>query len=216
MSSSIRQESKDENQSRLSSERQMLLHHDLYMKLLSAGGKVPVGPEGVFTCSRCGNSYARPHSLNRHLRFECGEVVLNGSLSLLMSSDIVKSRLGDCGVAIDFLQETTSVSNSSNVKYQYKQYEDTELNLWLSVNNSSEDKESCNYRCEHCGKSYLRKRTLSRHRRYDCGTEPRFTCSLCGVRVRRRYALTGHLMGIHGIDREQAESCIPAMFHKQP
>nr|CAD7257413.1 unnamed protein product [Timema shepardi] len=83
---------------------------------------------------------------------------------------------------------------------QNKQYEDTELNLWLSVNNSSEDKESCNYRCEHCGKSYLRKRTLSRHRRYDCGTEPRFTCSLCGVRVRRRYALTGHLMGIHGID----------------
>lgn len=27
---------------------------------------------GAYTCERCGNSYARPHSLNRHVRFECG------------------------------------------------------------------------------------------------------------------------------------------------
>ncbi|XP_055379943.1 longitudinals lacking protein, isoforms A/B/D/L isoform X4 [Condylostylus longicornis] len=27
---------------------------------------------GAFTCKKCGNTYARPHSLNRHLRFECG------------------------------------------------------------------------------------------------------------------------------------------------
>ncbi|XP_053966658.1 protein glass-like [Anastrepha ludens] len=27
---------------------------------------------GAYTCERCGNSYARPHSLNRHMRFECG------------------------------------------------------------------------------------------------------------------------------------------------
>lgn len=30
------------------------------------------GGWGAFTCPRCGNSYARPHSLNRHIRFECG------------------------------------------------------------------------------------------------------------------------------------------------
>lgn len=29
-------------------------------------------PGGAYTCNRCGNSYARPHSLNRHIRFECG------------------------------------------------------------------------------------------------------------------------------------------------
>uniref|UniRef100_A0A182JN21 C2H2-type domain-containing protein n=1 Tax=Anopheles atroparvus TaxID=41427 RepID=A0A182JN21_ANOAO len=27
---------------------------------------------GTYSCARCGNSYARPHSLNRHIRFECG------------------------------------------------------------------------------------------------------------------------------------------------
>lgn len=26
----------------------------------------------IFMCKQCGNSYARPHSLNRHIRFECG------------------------------------------------------------------------------------------------------------------------------------------------
>lgn len=25
-----------------------------------------------YSCQRCGNAYARPHSLNRHIRFECG------------------------------------------------------------------------------------------------------------------------------------------------
>ena len=27
---------------------------------------------GQYCCSRCGNAYTRPHSLNRHRRFECG------------------------------------------------------------------------------------------------------------------------------------------------
>lgn len=25
-----------------------------------------------YSCPRCGNAYSRPHSLNRHIRFECG------------------------------------------------------------------------------------------------------------------------------------------------
>jgi hypothetical protein len=38
-------------------------------------GQIPTVPStmgGAYSCSRCGNSYARPHSLNRHVRFECG------------------------------------------------------------------------------------------------------------------------------------------------
>ncbi|KAI4482928.1 hypothetical protein M0802_013587 [Mischocyttarus mexicanus] len=26
----------------------------------------------MYSCLRCGNAYTRPHSLNRHIRFECG------------------------------------------------------------------------------------------------------------------------------------------------
>lgn len=38
----------------------------------SGSGANVTTPGGAYTCTRCGNSYARPHSLNRHLRFECG------------------------------------------------------------------------------------------------------------------------------------------------
>lgn len=33
---------------------------------------IPSIAGGAYTCPKCGNSYARPHSLNRHIRFECG------------------------------------------------------------------------------------------------------------------------------------------------
>lgn len=38
----------------------------------AAGGSGGSGLGGAFMCKQCGNSYARPHSLNRHIRFECG------------------------------------------------------------------------------------------------------------------------------------------------
>lgn len=61
----------------------MLLTPDLYVKMLATSGGTSVTPRGSATgptnsslggymCKRCGNAYARPHSLNRHLRFECG------------------------------------------------------------------------------------------------------------------------------------------------
>lgn len=39
---------------------------------LGTGGSNQTTPGGAYSCHRCGNSYARPHSLNRHIRFECG------------------------------------------------------------------------------------------------------------------------------------------------
>lgn len=33
---------------------------------------IPTTKGGTYTCKKCGNAYARPHSLSRHLRFECG------------------------------------------------------------------------------------------------------------------------------------------------
>jgi uncharacterized Zn-finger protein len=41
---------------------------------LSPLSLTPIQPTigAPYSCSRCGNTYARPHSLNRHIRFECG------------------------------------------------------------------------------------------------------------------------------------------------
>lgn len=40
--------------------------------ILGPGTSNQTTPGGAYSCIRCGNSYARPHSLNRHIRFECG------------------------------------------------------------------------------------------------------------------------------------------------
>lgn len=38
----------------------------------NSGGSSTAPTGGIYMCKQCGNSYARPHSLNRHIRFECG------------------------------------------------------------------------------------------------------------------------------------------------
>lgn len=48
---------------------QMLLTSEIYARLLGAS-RTSVGLS--FSCPKCGNAYARPHSLSRHIRFECG------------------------------------------------------------------------------------------------------------------------------------------------
>lgn len=35
-------------------------------------GTASVRDSSSYSCPRCGNAYSRPHSLNRHIRFECG------------------------------------------------------------------------------------------------------------------------------------------------
>ncbi|KAG8233648.1 hypothetical protein J437_LFUL013609 [Ladona fulva] len=127
---------------------------------------------GGFTCTRCGNSYVRPHSLSRHLRFECGP-----------PPPALLSTAGPC------LPPPPT--------------EDPPLSCPLPRD----------FRCERCGRRYLRRRTLLRHRRDDCGTEPRFACPQvrCDLRFRRRYALVAHLIGVHGIARDRAEESVPGL-----
>jgi hypothetical protein len=88
---------------------------------------------------------------------------------------------------------------------------DDTMALQIGMSNYS-DNNSNNFHCSRCGKQYLRKRTLQRHMRYDCGTEPRFPCFICGMRVRRRYALTSHLVAVHGVQKDEAEYSMLSLF----
>jgi hypothetical protein len=80
---------------------------------------------------------------------------------------------------------------------------------------SNGDDNSSYFHCSHCGRQYLLKKTLRRHMLYDCGTKPRFSCSMCGLRVRRRYILTRHLVEVHRVQKEQAECSVPLLFHRK-
>lgn len=53
------------------------------------------------------------------------------------------------------------------------------------------------YRCPRCPKSYMQKRTLMRHLRYECGKLPQFSCILCSYKSKHRSHITRHLINVH-------------------
>ena len=54
--------------------------------------------------------------------------------------------------------------------------------------------------CPNCGRSYKRRETLTRHRKFECGIEPKFNCSLCQMRFKRKDKLKEHEMKRHPRD----------------
>jgi uncharacterized C2H2 Zn-finger protein len=53
------------------------------------------------------------------------------------------------------------------------------------------------FRCTQCGKVYLRKGTLTRHLKYECGKEPQFQCPHCPLRTRHKSSLLTHIYCKH-------------------
>ncbi|XP_073973454.1 longitudinals lacking protein, isoforms N/O/W/X/Y-like [Rhodnius prolixus] len=60
-----------------------------------------------------------------------------------------------------------------------------------------ENRISRNY-CGVCGKSYVNKGDLNRHKKYECGKEPQFQCPYCSHRTRYRTSLKTHIGIKHG------------------
>ena len=51
--------------------------------------------------------------------------------------------------------------------------------------------------CERCGRSYVRKDSLQRHLKYECGKEPTFQCPFCPQRCKRKAHQTRHIRRQH-------------------
>jgi hypothetical protein len=49
-------------------------------------------------------------------------------------------------------------------------------------------------KCSVCKKFYSSKGALQRHKRYECGVEPRFKCELCSRRFTHNFNLKHHLI----------------------
>jgi Zinc finger, C2H2 type. len=51
--------------------------------------------------------------------------------------------------------------------------------------------------CERCGRSYVRKDSLQRHLKYECGKEPTFQCPFCPQRCKRKAHQIRHIRRQH-------------------
>ncbi|RZF39475.1 hypothetical protein LSTR_LSTR000996 [Laodelphax striatellus] len=68
----------------------------------------------------------------------------------------------------------------------------------LSVYDSSISiEEDGRFGCVRCGKSYKNRRHLIRHLKYECGREPRFSCTFCPHRSRYKTDLKTHMFVKH-------------------
>lgn len=55
------------------------------------------------------------------------------------------------------------------------------------------------YGCARCKKTYLQKKTLGRHLRFDCGQNPTFACQMCSKKFKHGYILLKHMRRTHDI-----------------
>jgi len=53
--------------------------------------------------------------------------------------------------------------------------------------------QSTGHRCPRCGKRYRWKGNLTRHVNFECGKQPRFKCSYCGIGVTQKTSMQRHL-----------------------
>lgn len=51
--------------------------------------------------------------------------------------------------------------------------------------------------CPKCTKTYRLKHSLTRHIKFECGKEPKYTCSFCDRRFKHKYDLTVHEKSKH-------------------
>lgn len=49
----------------------------------------------------------------------------------------------------------------------------------------------------HCGRTYSRSDSLSRHQKYECGVNAQFECPFCYIKMKQRFNMQRHIRSAH-------------------
>jgi len=61
------------------------------------------------------------------------------------------------------------------------------------------------FACEKCGRTYASTGNLKRHKKYECGVEPQFSCPICHKKFQHRHSVKIHVFSTHRAEAEQHE-----------
>ncbi|KAJ1529458.1 hypothetical protein ONE63_006235 [Megalurothrips usitatus] len=128
------------------------------------GGEDGLGP-GLYQCSDCGKRYSYLSTLRRHVKLECG-----------------KSPQFHC---VHCSYKTKHLALGLLPRWWLPNFQRSEITA--TRRSGIGDGSGEGHKCSGCGKTYLWRSTLTRHRQYECGgKEPMHQCPHCSYRARQR------------------------------
>ncbi|RZF39473.1 hypothetical protein LSTR_LSTR000994 [Laodelphax striatellus] len=165
---------------------------------------------GKYACPKCGNLYSKGSSVRTHLKYECG---VEPKFSCGEGSEVKRHRCEGCGrhyrwkrglfqhqkyecgkdpiFSCCFCPFRSKRREGLKAHKLKKHFDIIKLSLEYVAD------EDRRYECETCGKRYRWKAGLAQHQKYECGTDPKFSCMHCSFKSRRRNGLKLHLINKH-------------------
>ncbi|KAL6434200.1 hypothetical protein ACFW04_005962 [Cataglyphis niger] len=152
------------------------------------GKKLP----GQFTCTRCGRSYMRKDSLQRHMHWECGK-------EPQFQCPFCPQR---CKRKAHWLRHMPEDLSITGLKWAAWQRWSVPSIMWRSgaglgkgLGSGSSNPEGFN--CPACGRVYKLKSSLRNHQKWECGKEPQFQCPHCVYRAKQKMHIARHMERMH-------------------
>ncbi|CAK9803457.1 Longitudinals lacking protein, isoforms A/B/D/L [Anthophora quadrimaculata] len=151
------------------------------LKIPKAYNFVGKKPAGQFGCSRCGKSYMRKDSLQRHVHWECGKEPQFQCPFCPQPEDL----------SITGLKWAAAWQRWSVPSIMWR----SGGGLGKGLGSGSSNPEGFN--CPACGRVYKLKSSLRNHQKWECGKEPQFQCPHCVYRAKQKMHIARHMERMH-------------------
>ncbi|XP_066250359.1 zinc finger protein OZF-like [Euwallacea similis] len=167
---------------------------------------------GRFMCPNCNSSYKNKGHLVRHIKYECGvepqfechecfrrfchkrKVVARDSTN---NKALICPKCGNTFTRIDNLRRHVNYicGMKPQFKCSYCAYASKHkymLALHIKTKHVPEIQHFLKYTCDLCGRFYRNRSSLKRHKRLECGVEPKYHCPFCLKRFKHEHHLEQH------------------------
>ncbi|KAF0311805.1 Longitudinals lacking protein, isoforms H/M/V [Amphibalanus amphitrite] len=173
---------------------------------------LPTPSQLPVSCERCGRAYATTSSLNRHLRYECGQPPQFACPVCMMPFKHKHNMHA-------YIQQALFRRLLEQRRYEQLMARAPPpppppgaglgpspgpipglvrgLSLPPMLRPGMVSSPARQYNCERCGRQYTSSGNLKRHVKYECGVEPQFQCPVCKKKFQHRHSVKIHVVSTH-------------------